>query len=415
MKQMTRILQEKFMPLNPNQEPNTKAESTRSWRRLGAIVLGVAVLVAVAGVVIRQRSASEVKQWTQEQTIPTVAIISPHLGGASSTLTLPGNLQPFTEAPILARVNGYLKRWTHDIGAHVKKGELLAEIDTPELDHQLDQARADLASAVSNQQLAEVTARRWKNLLASDSVSQQAADEKAADLAARKAAADAARANVGRIEAFEDFKRVLAPFDGVITARKTDVGALISGGSGAELFSLASVDTLRLYVPVPQSYSQKIKVGLKAILTVPEHPERKFSAVLTRTSGAISGSSGTLLAELAVNNKEGLLTPGSYAEVQFNLAENTTVQRVPASALILRKGGIQLAVVQTDNHVKLRTVTVGHDFGTEMEILSGIEPTDRLVDNPPDSLEDGDMVRVSAPVAAVTPATATSAGETNKP
>jgi len=405
------------MPLNPNQEPNGKAEGARAWVRMGAKVLGVAVLVAVVGLVIRQRSASDVKQWTQEQTIASVAIVSPHAGGASSTLTLPGNLQPFMEAPILARVNGYLKRWSHDIGAHVKKGELLAEIDTPELDHQLDQARADLVSAISNRELAEVTARRWRNLLVSDSVSQQAADEKFADLDARKAAVDAARANVGRIEDFETFKRVVAPFDGVITARKTDVGFLISGGVGAELFSLASVDTLRLFVPVPQSYSQKIKPGLKAVIKVPEHPERKFDAVLTRTSGAISGSSGTLLAELAVNNKEGLLTPGSYAEVEFNLAENTALLRVPASALILRKGGVQLALVQADNHVKLKTVTVGRDFGTEIEILSGIVPTDRLVDNPPDSLEDGELVRISTPAASAAPPAAapTSTGGTNKP
>ncbi len=372
-------------------------------KRAGVIALIIAAIIVAWGLISRTRNAREVNVWTQEQAIPVVEVIAPHRGNSIRTLVLPGNLQPYIDAPIFARVNGYLLRWYHDIGAHVKAGELLADIDTPELDHQLDQARADLASALSNQQLAEVTAKRWLNLLTTDSVSQQDADEKVADLAARKAAVDAARANVGRIEAFESFKRVVAPFDGVVTARKTDVGALINAGSGTELFNVASIDPLRLYVPVPQSYTQQIKAGIKATLSVPEHPDKEFNAVLTRTSGSISGSSGTLLAELAVTNKEGLLTPGSYAEVKFELPESAAIQRVPASALILRLGGVQLAVVQPDNHVKLKKVVIGRDFGSEVEILSGIEPNDRLVDSPPDSLEDGDQVRVSN-AAAATPA-----------
>jgi RND family efflux transporter MFP subunit len=385
------------MPLNSKRDLHHSGEGAGSWLVRAIVVSIVALAIAGIGVFLRQRDAGEVKQWTQEQTIPTVAVVQPHAGGAGSTLTLPGNLQPYTEAPILARVNGYLKAWKHDIGAHVKKGELLAEIDTPELDHQLDQARADLNSAVSNLQLAEVTAKRWKNLLSSDSVSQQSSDEKTADLSARKAAVDAARANLGRIEAFEVFKHVVAPFDGVITARKTDVGALISGGSGTELFSLANVDTLRLFVPVPQSYSQKVKVGMKAALTVPEHPERKFTAVLKRTSGAINGNTGTLLAELAVSNQEGLLTPGGYAEVLFDLADNPASLRIPSSTLILRKGGVQLAVLQANHHVNLKQVIIGRDFGSEVEILSGVAEQDLIIDNPPDSLENGDEVRVNPP------------------
>jgi RND family efflux transporter MFP subunit len=385
------------MPLNSDKALAQKGQGSSAWVVRAVILLMIASGIAATGLFLRHQDANEVKQWTQEQTIPTVALITPHAGGAASSLTLPGNLQPYTEAPIFARVNGYLKSWTHDIGAHVKKGELLAEIDTPELDHQLDQARADLASAISNQQLAEVTAKRWKNLLTTDSVSQQSSDEKTADLTSRKAAVDSARASLGRIEAFEIFKHVVAPFDGVITARKTDVGALISGGGGTELFSLASVDTLRLFVPVPQSYSQKVKVGMKALITVPEHPERKFTAVLQRTSGAINGNTGTLLAELSVNNQESLLTPGGYAEVQFNLEENTTSLRVPTSTLILRKSGVQLAILQANRHVTLKPIVLGRDFGSEVEILSGLLSNDQVVDNPPDSLENGDEVRINTP------------------
>ena len=364
-------------------------------KRAGLILLVVALLVVAAGLILRSRQSQLVNQWTQEQAIPVVRVIASQQGSLTHTLVLPGNLQPYIDAPILARVDGYLLRWYHDIGAKVKAGELLADIDTPELDHQLDQARADLVSAMAKQNLAEVTAKRWKNLLATDSVSQQDSDEKSADLEARKADVDAAKANVGRIQAFEQFKRVVAPFDGVVTARKTDVGALISAGKGTELFNVASIDPLRLYVPVPQSYSNQIKVGVKATLTVPEYTDRQFAAVLTRTSGSISSGSGTLLVELSVNNKDGLLTPGSYAEVKFDLPENTSIQRVPASALILRSAGVQLAVVESDNHVKLKKVELGRDFGVEVEVLSGIEPNDRIVDSPPDSLEDGDLVRVS--------------------
>jgi hypothetical protein len=383
------------MPLDVKKDHLHTDKTRYAWIIRAIILFIIAGAIAALGLFLRHKDANDVKQWTQEQIIPTVVVLAPHAGGTGSALTLPGNLQPFTEASIFARVNGYLKSWKHDIGAHVKKGELLAEIDTPELDHQLDQARADLASAISNQQLAEVTSKRWKNLLATDSVSQQSSDEKTADLSARKAAVDSARANLGRIEAFEIFKHVVAPFDGLITARKTDVGALISGGGGTELFNLASVGTLRLFVPVPQSYSQKVKVGMKALLTVPEHPERKFTALLKRTSGAINGSSGTLLAELAVNNQEGLLTPGSYAEVQFDLEENTASLRVPSSTLILRKGGVQLATLQANHHVSLKPVVLGRDFGSEVEILSGLLPNDQVVDNPPDSLENGDEVRVN--------------------
>jgi multidrug efflux system membrane fusion protein len=389
----------------PN-EPNQPDPRMRSRLMRAGVIAGViAAIVVVVGLVARYQKAREVNQWTQTQAVPSVNVITARQGSTTSTLVLPGNLQPYIDAPILARVNGYLKVWYHDIGAHVKTGELLALIETPELDQQLDQAKADLASAIANENLAEVTAKRWANLLATDSVSKQDADEKMSNYVARKAATDAARANVGRIEALESFKRVVAPFDGIITARKTDVGALISAGTGTELFNVASIDPLRLFVPVPQNYSQRIKVGMKATLTVPEYPGREFDATLVRTSGSIRGASGTLLVELEVANKTGTLTPGGYAEVKFILPEDAAIRRVPASALILRHG-VELAVVQSDNRIKLKKVVLGRDFGSEVEIQSGLEPGDRIVDSPYDSIEDGDQVKVNTPE----PAAAGSAG-----
>ncbi len=369
-------------------------------KRLGLMVGLIAVVVVGWGLFSRNRDERETHEWTQKQAIPSVHVIMPKSGDKNRQLVLPGNLQPYIDAPIFARVNGYLKNWYHDIGADVKAGELLAEIDTPELDQQLAQAKADLASAMANQQLAEVTAKRWLNLLTTDSVSQQDADEKVADLAAKKAAVAAAQANVGRIEAFEGFKRVVAPFDGVVTARKTDVEALIYAGSGTELFNVSRVDPLRLYVPVPQNYSRDVKEGLKATLTVPEHPDRHFDALVTQTSESISGKSGTMLAELAVGNKQGLLSPGAYAEVKFILPENSAVLRVPASALILRTDGVHLATVDAENKILLKHVTVGRDFGPEVEILDGIKADDRVIDSPPDAIENGELVTISKPAAA---------------
>ena len=369
-------------------------EAKARMKRIGVIVLAVALLIVAWGLFSRYRESRDVNTWTQQQAIPSVSVISPSHGGALRDLVLPGSLQPFIDAPIYARVDGYLLHWYHDIGARVKTGELLADIDTPELDQQLQQAKADLVSALANQNLADVTARRWLNLLATDSVSKQETDQKVADLEARKAQVDAARANVRRIEAFETFKHVVSPFNGVVTARKTDVGALINAGSGIELFNVASVDPLRLYVPVPQNYTPQIKKDMQASLAVPEFPGKKFKAVVVRTSGSINGNSGTLLVELSVSNKEGLLTPGSYAEVTFELPENAAIRRVPASALIFRAQGLQLAVLQPDSHVKLVNISLGRDFGTEVEVVAGLQPGDRIVDSPPDSLANGDLVRV---------------------
>jgi RND family efflux transporter MFP subunit len=377
------------MSEHPENKP-TNARSRWLWRLL---IPAVAALVA-AGLMIRQQQSVEVSRWTEQQAIPAVVVVTPQKSEGDGRLVLPGTLQPFIDAPILARVNGYLKRWYHDIGERVKAGELLAEIDTPELDQQLEQARADLTSAQTKQQLAAITAKRWNALLATDSVSRQDADEKQANLDARKAETAAAKANVARIEALEAFKRVRAPFAGIITARKTDQGALISAGSGTELFNLASIDPLRLFVPVAQSYVEQIKVGMKAVLTVPEYPGKEFQATVARTSGAISGNAGTLLVELAVSNKDAQLKPGSYAQVTFQLPQNAQTLKVPASTLVLRKGGVKLAVLEGNDHVRLKAVTIGRDSGSEVEILSGLNPEDKVVASPPDSIEDGDKVRV---------------------
>lgn len=371
-----------------------KAPARGRSRWILRLVIPLVIALVAAGLIVRQQQSVEVSRWTEQQAIPAVMVVTPQHVEGDGRLVLPGNLQPYIDAPILARVNGYLKRWYHDIGERVKPGELLAEIDTPELDQQLEQARADLTSAQTKQQLAAITAKRWANLLATDSVSRQDADEKQANLDARKAETAAARANVARIEALEAFKRVRAPFSGIITARKTDQGALISAGSGTELFNVASIDPLRLFVPVAQSYVEQIKVGMKASLSVPEHPGQEFQATVARTSGAISGSAGTLLVELAVANKQGLLTPGSYAQVTFQLAQNLQTLKVPASTLILRKGGVKLAVLEGNDHVRLKAITIGRDTGSEVEVLSGLAPEDRVVASPPDSIEDGDKVRV---------------------
>lgn len=368
----------------------------KGLKRLGIVTALVAIGVVVAGISIRFYSTGNVRQWTDEQAIPVVKLIQPGPDTAPRSLVLPGNLQAYYEAPIFARVNGYLKRWDVDIGAHVKAGQLLAEIDTPELDEQLAQAQADLASARSNAQLAEITAKRWKNLLDTDSVSKQETDQKLGDLAAKNAAVDAAKANVKRILALESFKRIVAPFDGTVTARKTDIGALINAGSGngVELFSVADVHKLRAYVRVPQVYASKISPGMAAILSVPEYPGETFPAVLKRTSGAINTASGALLAELEVDNKDGRLTPGGYAEIKMELAANSKLRRVPASALILRKGGVQLATVDASNRVVLKPVKTGLDYGTEVEILAGLTSEDKVINSPPDSIENGDVVRI---------------------
>jgi RND family efflux transporter MFP subunit len=366
------------------------------------IVLVIAIVVVVWGVASRAREKSALTSLTEEQAMPTVKTILPLQRQDGETLTLPGTLQAFYSATVYARVSGYLKHWSVDIGTPVKSGQLLAEIETPELDQQLKQSEANLDTALANEHLTEITSRRWKNLLTTDSVSQQEADEKGGDYEAKKALVAAARADVERLRALESFKHINAPFDGVVTARKTDIGALINAGhdAGHELFTVADVHKLRLYVSVPQSYANQIHVGMKAQFTVPERPGELFTGVLTDNSRSVSENSGTVLIELDVDNKDGKLLPGEYGNVRFDLPRDANTVSVPASALTFRKEGLRVATLTADNHVAYRTIQISRDMGNSVEIAAGLSGTDRIIDNPPDSLEEGDVVRVAAAPAA---------------
>ena len=379
-----------------------QAQTLQRLKLAGAAGLLVAGVLVASGVMSRQHSEQAIKAWTTAAAIPTVDVISLNPGASTAALTLPGAVQAYYEAPIHARVSGYLKQWYEDIGAHVKAGQLLASIDTPELDQQLAQARADLATAEANLSLAQITAKRWQHLLADDAVSPQEADEKSGDLAAKTALVNAARANVDRLVALESFKNIVAPFDGVVTARKTDIGALISAGgdSGPELFSVADVHRLRVYVRVPQSYSAAIKPGLTAALSVPEYPGQSFTATLSSTADAVNDQSGTLLVELGLDNANGQLKPGDYAEVHFSLPQSGSGVQVPASALVYRQQGLQVATLGPDSHVVMKNITIARDDGSYVEVAAGLSRADRIIDSPPDSLAQGDLVRVSGASAA---------------
>jgi RND family efflux transporter MFP subunit len=328
---------------------------------------------------------------------PTVATVMPQHGPADEDLALPGTVQAYNEAPIYARTSGYLKSWTADIGAHVARGQVLAQIDTPEVDQELRQAQADLQTAQANYELAKTTNERWQGLLATESVSKQDAEQKAGDEAAKKAALASAAANVARLRDLESFKRVAAPFDGVVTARNTDIGALINAGqnSGAALFRMADTRKLRIYVQVPQPYAGAAVPGVAAQLKFAEHPGRVFPTRVVRTAQALDPASRTLQVELQVDNPKGELFPGSYAEVHFRLPGNADSLRLPVNSLLFRAAGQQVAVVGADHQVHLKTIASGRDFGKSIEVLSGLEASDRVVLNPPDSIADGTLVRIA--------------------
>jgi multidrug efflux system membrane fusion protein len=375
-------------------------------RRSGRIALGVALLVAVVGIGLRLYQGREVARWTEEQSIPSVALATLKSGGAAREVVLPGTIRAFIDAPINARVNGYLRRWFVDIGAPVRAGQVLAEIETPELDQQLLQAEADLATARANMQLAAVTAGRWSRMRASDAVSQQEADEKTGDYAAKQAIVAAAEANVARLKATTQFKTLVAPFAGVVTARRTDIGALINSGAatGQELFRVTDSRRVRVYVDVPQSYAAAVRKGAQAELRVPERPEESFPAVVTDSAQAISESSRTMLVQLEADNPKGLLLPGSYVDVHFAQSERgAAALRLPVSALIFRREGLRVAVLGAGSKASFRPVQLGRDFGTEVEVVAGLAAGDQVIDNPPDSLSDGDSVRLVTATAARAP------------
>ncbi|MDN7855632.1 efflux RND transporter periplasmic adaptor subunit [Burkholderia cepacia] len=381
---------------SPKRLPNLKLVAT--------IAALVAAGIVTAGVAGRAHAKQEMTRWSAEQAVPTVVAYTPTTGGDGAALVLPGHLSAFESAPIHAQVSGYLHAWYTDIGAHVKSGELLGLIDTPELDQQLQQARADLQSSLANEKLAASTAARWTRMLAQDSVSQQETDEKTSDLAAKQAIVAANEANVRRLDALEAFKRIVAPFDGVVTARKTDIGQLISagGGTGPELFAVSDVHRMRVYVSVPQNEAAAIRPGMSATLTVPEHPGETFHATLADTDDSIADSTGTLLVQLMVDNRDGKLIPGEYTEVHFALpAGSSRALTIPASSLIFRQAGLQVAVVGKDDRAVLKPVTIATDLGTHVQIATGLAPDDRVIDNPPDSLSAGDRVRLATPAGTV--------------
>jgi RND family efflux transporter MFP subunit len=367
----------------------------RHLKLAGVGAVCVAAVVVVVGLVTRVHADQELKTWTHAQAIPTVSLATV-AGGGHRDLVLPGDVQAFNNALIHARTSGYLKRWYVDIGAPVKAGQLLAEIDTPDLDQQVLQARADLATAQANQRLSATTAKRWEGLVALDAVSRQEADEKAGDLAARSSAVNGAKANLNRLLALESFKRITAPFDGVITSRNTDIGALISVGGAADtaLFTVADQHRLRVYVSVPQNYSALVRHGQTAELTAPEYPGQIFTAAVVNDARSVA-ENGALLVELQLDNTDGRLKPGEYVQVAFKLAAAGTTTRVPATAILFRHDGPTVAVVEPNNHVKVRPITIVRDLGASVEIGAGLAKGDRVIDNPPEALVDGDLVRVA--------------------
>jgi membrane fusion protein, multidrug efflux system len=386
---------------SPAAPPSGAAEPPRSSHsaRLALIVLAVLLLAGGFSVARRMTERRALAKETEKLAIPTVSVTKPGAEPASDELVLPAQLQAYTESAIYSRTSGYLQHWYKDIGTHVNKGELLAEIDTPEIDQELSQARAARQQIEAQLQLARTSAERWTNLRKTDSVSQQEADQQASAYTQAQANLAAADANVRRLEQLESFKHIYAPFSGVITRRNTDVGALINAGNTGQargLFDIAQVDPLRVFVSVPQMNAPSMRKGMSAYVELREYPGQKFAGQVVRTADAIDPATRTLLTEIDVPNKKGQLLPGAYAQVRFAVPVSTTRISVPVNALLFRAEGPRVAVVGPDNKVHLRAVIIGRDFGTRVEILGGIDANDQIVVNPADSLEDGQSVNVKA-------------------
>jgi RND family efflux transporter MFP subunit len=378
-------------------EPPPRHAGRRWWLVLVAVVVLAAVVIFA--ILPRIQARATLKTETAEMAIPTVSVAHPRHTAPAEEVVLPASVQAYIDSPIYARTNGYLKRWYVDIGAHVKAGQLLADIDTPEVDQQLHQSRADLATAEANVHLAQITAERYSGLLKTDSVSKQDADNAESDYAAKKTIVQSSQANVKRLEDLQSFQKIYAPFDGVLTARNTDIGALIdpgsSGGTRTELFHIAQPRRLRVYVNVPEAYSQAAKPGLMADLTLTEFPGRRFPGKLVRTADAIDPATRTLLVEIAVNNPSGELLTGAYAEVHLKLPSPASSLILPVDTLIFRSEGLRVVVVN-NGKAELRPITLGHDFGSEVEVVAGLTGDEAVVINPPDSIESGQEVRVVA-------------------
>ncbi|MDF3931263.1 efflux RND transporter periplasmic adaptor subunit [Pseudomonas citronellolis] len=363
----------------------------------GTLGLGLALALVGGGLALRAGHAHAVAAWTEAQALPVVATFHPDPAGAGDALNLPAHLEAWQEAAIHARVSGYLKSWRSDIGTPVKAGQVLAEIDSPDLDQQLQQAAARLQQAKANAHLARTTAERWRNLLASHSVARQEADEKQANAEAADANVAAAQADYARLASLEAYKTLQAPFAGVVTARRTDVGQLIQAdsASGPELFRIADTHRLRLYVPIPQNYANAVHPGLSISFSVPEHPGRAFQARYSGSSTAVDPRSGSLLAEFVADNPDGALLPGDYAEASLPAPHDAARLSIPSSALIFRAGGTQVAVLDGNGKVRLRDIHIALDLGDRLQVDQGLGASDRVIDNPPDSLENGDSVRLA--------------------
>src|SRR5471030_778760 len=362
----------------------------------GVLLLAIAIGLAFWGVSTRAKALSVVTKETRDIAVPTVAVIKAERGAPQQEIALPGTMQAFTDAPIYARTNGYLRKWYVDIGARVRSGQVLADIDTPEVDQQLEQARADLATAEANTRLAQSTAERYRDLIRTDSVSKQDLDNANGSLEAKATAVTSAKANVRRLEQLHAFGKITAPFDGVVTARNTDVGALIDSGSNAkELFHIAAVHRLRVFVNVPEVHSRAARPGMKAELTLSEFPGRPFTGTLARTAQSIDIASRTLLTEIDVENPKGELLPGSYAEVHLKLPTAASTYKLPINAVIFRTEGVRIALVGPGDKVILQPVTLGRDYGNSVEVVSGLSGGEQIIINAPDSIEAGQAVRIA--------------------
>lgn len=380
-------------------KPQDRKKLKRIAKRVLLILIVVALILAVWGIASRLIARSHLKKKTADDSVVTVVTVKPDANGDDDELVLPGSVLAYMEAPIYARTTGYVKMWYTDIGAKVRKGQLLADIDTPEVDKQLAQALADLETARANASLAKSTNERWKGLVIKQAVSRQDADEKAGDAAAKTAAQASAEQNVARLKDLESFKRVLSPFDGVVTARNTDVGALINAGqaAGSELFRVADVHKLRVYGQVPQAYAAATIPGLKAELHFPERPGKAYRAETMRTSNALDPTARTLQVELQLDNAHGDFFPGAYTEIHFKLPSPNQTLRVPSNTILFRANGVQVATVDPSHKIKMKNIIQGRDFGKTVEVLDGIDPLDDLVVNPSDSIEDGLPVRIAPP------------------
>jgi len=381
-----------------SQPDRSPSRPTVRLRQVGVAAALLAIAVVAYGLGSRASQTSRLRELTEAQTVPTVAIVTPTSAVNSAGLELPGRLEAFIRAPIYARVPGYLKTWKHDIGAKVKAGDVLAEIETPDLDQQLMQARADLNVAQANAKLAQIGAERWQSLASTDAVAKQDVDQRTFTWNANVAQVKSAQANVDRLVAMEDFKRLVAPFDGIVTARETDIGALINVGAagGAELFVVSETGKLRIFVNVPQNYVPSVPSGTQATITVPEHPDKTYSGTVEDSAQAVNPSTGTTLMQIIVDNRAGELMPGDYASIHLQIAGAAHVLSVPSSALIFDAKGLSVATVDADNRVLLKPVSIERDLGAVIEIASGLSPNDRVIQNPLDGITSGTEVRLAA-------------------